>query len=196
MNIFVVSQPDISDYRSCLILYLSGLSLEEGRASPTIVVDKICWELSASALSPQSVYFALEDFFPERNCVGNGNVFVDGELIRRRLGADLGSWIVIECGLHDRVTIKDLVAKIARFSFHFNKLRGKNIVFLVPELFLGHIGRYVNAMFNSLPINTHPGEQGVRYRIFWASSMVEKACLEIPFFSRLVGMTRRLFRRA
>ncbi|WP_454866431.1 hypothetical protein [Pseudomonas umsongensis] len=194
MNIFLIAQNAAQGQLPRVTTYLAQVSLDASPLTSVVVIDERNWLVAEGDTCPSLKTFLLDDFLHERGSVANGKFTADANVIAEKLSQASESWLVVNIGLHGRDVAKDFVRKLASFTYLFPGLRGKNIVLLMPQLYLGLMGRYVNEVFNNTPASVGVEDGAHRYELFLLSTMMEKLYMSSPFIVWPVALVRTVFR--
>lgn len=194
MNIFLIAQDAARGQLPRAVTYLESVPLEASLLTSVIVIDERSWLVAEGDVVPSVKTFLLDDFIHEKGSVANGELTADGNVIAEKLSQALESWLVVDIGLHDLNVAKDFIRKLATFTYLYPGLRERHIVLLMPQLFLGLMGRYVNDVFNNTPASMGVEEGTHRYELFLLSTLMKKLYMISPFIVRPIAMALALFR--
>lgn len=194
MNIFLIAQDAARGHLPRAVTYLETVPLEASLLTSVVVIDERSWAVAEGGVVPSVKTFLLDDFIHEKGSVANGEITADGNVIAEKLSQALESWLVVDIGLHDLNVAKDFIRKLATFTYLYQGLREKHVVLLMPQLFLGLMGRYVNDVFNNTPVSVGV-EGGIhRYELFLLSTLMKKLYMGFPFMVWPGAMALTVFR--
>lgn len=195
MNIFMVAHKAGVEDIPALVSKLSCVPRENKQTNSVLVVDK-CYNLPAGGeREPLAVRTCLlDDFLHEKSVVGGGGVVVDQNALAQKLNQVDESWLVIELGLHERGVALDFIKKLAGFTFLFPSLRDKNVVFLLPEVYLGMTAVYVNQAFNNVPGVQDNESLSHEINLLWVSTFVERLYMSSPLVAWPIAKARQVSR--
>ncbi|QIE89950.1 hypothetical protein [Pseudomonas nitroreducens] len=194
MKIFLISQESASGRLPEVAGYLSQIELPASLLTPVVVIDEREWRREKGAQLPSSRSFQLDDFLHARGSVANGEITADANVVGDKLCATEESWLFIDLGLHHQTVSKDFIRKLATFTFLFRGLQGRSLVLLMPRLYLGFMGRYVNEVFNNVPASFSADDGASRFSLFLLSTVVEKLYMSSPVVAWPISKARQLVR--
>ncbi|WP_235375712.1 hypothetical protein [Pseudomonas aeruginosa] len=199
MNVFLIAQDAARGQLPRTVTYLAQVPLDSSLLTAVVVIDERSWEVPEGDVCPGLKTFLLDDFLHEKGSVANGEFTADANVIAEKLSQASESWLVVDMGLHGRNVVQDFIRKLATFTYLFPALRGKNIVLLMPQLFLGFMGRYVNDALNNTPASVGVEDGAHRYELFLFSILMEKLYMSSPFIAwpvtRLWSSFRFVYKR-
>lgn len=168
--------------------------VQPSKAFPVIVVDDRCNldQLSIDDVPVACTSYCLESFLYARYSIEDGLVLVDVNEVANRLNTLSTEWVCFMLGQSDLATGIDFVRKLARYNYMTPKLRNKNVVFSVPEMYLAFFARTLNESFNNLPSShTVLARSGSLRRLF-LSIRIERLLLGFLVFAKPVIRVRRV----
>ncbi|RMO98204.1 hypothetical protein ALQ33_02737 [Pseudomonas syringae pv. philadelphi] len=197
MKVFVVSHLSPGPSGEALAGQLSRIRHEQGNTVPVLVIDERhnLREPSTDDRTVGSTEFSLDDFLHENGI--SGIVVNRIALLMDKVDSD---WVMIDFGQHDLHICMDFIQKIARYNYLAPTLRNRNLVILVPAMYLGICSRAFNASFNNLPSNASESSRSARVGRLFRITRIEKVLISLPLLygllRRVRHLLRRLFRRA
>jgi hypothetical protein len=194
MKIFLISRDSSIGHLPAVANYLSQVQLPASRLTSVIVIDERDWQMVEGSPTPSLCSFQLDDFLHARGSFANGAVTVDANVLADRLRATGEPWLFIDLGLHQLGVSRDFIRKLANFTFLCRGLQGRSLILLMPRLYLGSMGRYVNEVFNNTPANIGADKDVNRFTLSLLSTMVEKLYMSSPLIAWPISRGRQLIR--
>lgn len=194
MKIYLISQAAAASQLPLVASYLSKVHLPPSQLTPVVVIDDHQWQAEES-IDPSALRcFDLDDFLHARGSVTSGDMTADANVIAEKLRASDEPWLFIDLGLHNHTVTKDFIRKLATFTFLFQTLHDRNLVLLMPRLYLGFMGRYVNELFNNTPVSLSTQEVSSRFNLFLLSVVIEKLYMSSFLVAWPISKFRQLTR--
>ncbi|HHQ2716930.1 TPA: hypothetical protein ACSPMB_002813 [Pseudomonas aeruginosa] len=197
MKIFVVSQYALAPKAqpgpgslTSLIQQLACVDVADSNATSVVAVSDT-YNLGAvtSIASDDIAAFVLDDFRDQRQQSVNDVVCIDSNVLATKLNRNTCSWVAIDFEQNLPVNSTDLIRKISRYAFMGRALQDKNLVLLVPPLYVGFYARSVNEAFNNLPVSSIEIARSGQTNMLFMSTTMERVILSLPL---LTGPIRRL----
>ncbi|MBB4868195.1 hypothetical protein HNP46_007115 [Pseudomonas nitritireducens] len=194
MQIFLVSQEAALGELPEVVNHLAKVNVPRTLSTPVIVIDECLWRAEKGSQISYLRAFKLDDFIHPIGRITDGGVTADSNVIGEKLCAAEEPWLVIDLGLHNQLSVKDFIWKLAVFNFHFRGLQEKHLVILTPRLHLGQTGRYVNDTFNNLSKSLGTREYSDRFNILQLSILIEKLSSKSVLTAWLFSKAQQLVR--
>lgn len=201
MKIYVVSN-GVQDTTGHLVKQLSRITMQDSsKATPVIVVDDRynLTQISHDDTAAESSSFHLNDFLHEKGSSADGEISVNANKIATKLSALTTDWVVFEFGQNDQQTCLDFFRKLARYNYITPMLRHKNVVFLVPSIYLAFFAQSLNHSFNNLPTGQLAVAQSGQVKMLILSTDIERVFVSFPLllapFIRLNRLAMFIYRR-
>lgn len=199
MNIYVVSD-EVCGTNGLLVNQLSRIIVQPTRVTPVIVVDNLYnLERPFKDDSPV-VHAAYRLSLHEGDSAGAGSVTaICASDIANKLGTEIGDWVLFEFGQNDHATCIDFVRELARYNFMSPKLRNKNIVFLVPSIYLAYFSRVIIESFRLLPIGRPAKNRSPQIGMLFMSINIERFFISFRLLAtpllQFIRLAKFIFRR-
>lgn len=196
MNIFLVSQEVGSSDAAKLVSQISRIELVPANTTAVIVVDERYGldDAQTDSVGQTTAFYLLDDFLHERSSVSGGVLAIDPNVLARKLGYAPEDWLVIDFGLHGRPVGLDFTSKLATFTFLFSSLRKKNLVLLMPQIYLSLMARHVNYLFNNLPDSQNSQEKSSQFKRLLLLTTAEKLYMSSPIIAWPIAKIRQVVR--
>lgn len=204
MKIFVASN-GFDETPGQLVAQLARIDVKPGKATPVVVVDEryTIKQALTDGAEPACAAFHLDDFLHEKGSIADGVMVVDTNQIATKLKGLNSEWVVFEFGQNDQQTCLDFVRKVSRYNYMNPSMRGRNVVFSVPSMYLAFFPRMLNEAFNNLPIGPIAVAQSGQVGMLMMSTKIERVFVSLPLLSaplirlnRLVMFVYRRFVKA
>ncbi|WP_122387320.1 hypothetical protein [Pseudomonas syringae group genomosp. 7] len=196
MKVFVVSHSSPGTPSHQLICQLARIQHEPRKTVPILVIDDRynLNELPVSESSTEHALFSLDDFLHD-----NGLSGIASHRIAQHMDKVESDWVLIDFGQHDSTTCMDFIRKIARYNYLSVRLRKRNLVIMVPAMYVGIYSRTFNASFNNLPASTTASARSVQIGRLFMVIRLERVLTSIPLLAGVLRRVRhvvlRVFRR-
>ncbi|MGI0646881.1 hypothetical protein ACRCPS_17850 [Pseudomonas aeruginosa] len=201
MKIFVISHQAQGDKDiSTLANLLNQVEVEQGMATPVVLVERLHREADledkasrqSAGSTPKAFSFHVEAFVNQSLVTTGDTLTIDPNLVAKHLQAVPADWVVMDLAQHQPATMIDLLTKVARFRFMSEHLANRNLVLVVPDLYLSFIGRTANEAFNNLPIGAIEIERSAQTKMLLMSASIERVIIGLPLLTRPLLRFQRL----
>lgn len=200
MKVFIVSQSLNDRPTEELIKLLSIIVVDPSLSTSVVAIDEL-YSLSAIAdryphgASEQvlSERFTLDDFCTNRHCPIQERLIIDSNLLATQLSRTRKDWVVIDLEYNSLAVTLDLIKKLAHYVFMCGHLMSRNLVLLVPSIYVGVHARTANEKLNNLPITSLETERSGQMQVFFLSVGVGRAALRLPSLGKLVRRVQIFF---
>lgn len=201
MKIFVIShQAQGGKDINTLAKLLNQVVVAQGMATPVVLIERLHGEADllekacrqSDDAPPEATSFQVEAFVNQALVTSGDALTIDPNLVAKNLQAVAANWVVIDLAQHQPATMIDLLAKVARFRFMSEHLASRNLVLVVPDLYLSFIGRTANEAFNNLAIGAIEIERSAQTKMLLMSASIERVIIGLPLLTRPLLRFQRL----